>query len=71
MDLVEYGIDHGGPLPEEELGTIQVPETLPSLSAEQRQAFCTQINIIDWERNTSGSILIMHAKSILISIMNN
>ena len=70
MDLAEYGIDHGGPLPEEELGTIEVPETLPSLSAEQRQIFYSQINMIDWERNTSGSIF-MHAKSILISIMNN
>ena len=70
MDLAIYGIDHGGPLPEEELGTIEVPETLPSLSAEQRQVFYSQINMIDWERNTSGSIF-MHAKSILISIMNN
>ena len=69
-DYSRSSIDHGGPLPEEKFGTIQVPETLPSLLAEQRQEFCSQINMIDWERNTSGSIF-MHAKSILISIMNN
>ena len=29
-DIEEYGIDYGGPLPEEELDAISIPETSPS-----------------------------------------
>ena len=70
VNLDEYGIDFGSPLPEEQLNTVEVPETLPSLSAEHKIQFCDQINMLDWERNTSGS-LFMHAKSILLSIISN
>ena len=70
VDLEEYGINYGGPLPEEELNAVSVPETLPSLSTEQRLLFCSQINMLDWEGNASGSIF-MYAKSILLSIIQN
>lgn len=70
VDPEDYGIDYGGPLPEEELNTVEVPETLPSLSPEHKALFCSQINLLDWEHNTSGS-LFMHAKSILLNIINN
>ena len=70
LDLEEYGIDYGGPFPEEQLNTVEVPETLVSLSAEDKSLFCSAINMLDWERNTSAS-LFMHAKSILLSMINN
>lgn len=70
LDLEEYGIDYGGPLPEEQLNTVEIPEMLPSVSAEHKALFCTQINLLDWEHNTSASLFI-YAKSILLSIINN
>ena len=70
LDLEEYGIDYGGPFPEEQLNTVEVPETLVSLSAEDKSLFCSAINMLDWEHNTSAS-LFMHAKSILLSMINN
>ena len=70
VDPEEYGIDYSGPLPEDQLNTVEVPETLPSLSPEHKNIFCNQLNLLDWELNTSAS-LFMHAKSILLSIINN
>ena len=63
VNLEEYGIDYDGPLPEEQINTVEVLETLPTLSAERKELFCSQINMLDWERNTSGS-LFMHAKAL-------
>lgn len=70
VNLEDYGIDYGGPLPEEQLNTIEVPQTLSSLSVEHRTLFCSQINTLDWEHNTSSS-LFMLAKSMLVNLMNS
>ena len=70
VDPEVYGIDYGGPLPEEQLNTVEVLETLPYLSPDHKVLFCSQINLLDWENNTSAS-LFMHAKSILLNIMSN
>ena len=70
MDPEVYGIDYGGPLPEEQLNTIEVLKTLPYLSPEHKALFCSQINLLDWENNTSAS-LFMHAKSILLTIISD
>ena len=42
IDLEEYGVDHDSPLPQEELNTIEVPETLSSLSTERRTSYVSQ-----------------------------
>lgn len=70
VDLEEYGVDNDSPLPQEEFNTIEIPETLSSLSTEKRDIFYDQVKLIDWEHNTSGS-LFLQAKSILLSIITD
>lgn len=70
VDPEEYGVDHDSPLPQEDLNTVEVPETLSSLSIEKRDMFYDQVKTIDWEQNASGSIF-LQAKSMLLSSIND
>ena len=47
VDLEEYGVDNDGPLPQEEFNTIEIPDTLSSLSTEKRDRFYDQVKLID------------------------
>ena len=40
----DFGIDPEGPLPEEDAGTVTIPETLPPISEEDLQEF---LGIVD------------------------
>ena len=66
----EYGVDPDSPLPQEELNTMEVPETLSSLTNEQKTLLYDQVKLIDWEHNTSGSVF-LQAKSMLLSIIDD
>ena len=35
----DYGIDFSGPIPEEEVGTIEIPETLPPINDTSLREF--------------------------------
>ena len=40
----EFGIDYGGPVPEEEPGTVEVPTTLPELDEEDLETFLSNVD---------------------------
>ena len=67
---MDHEVDHDNPLPQEELNTIEVPETLSSLSNVKKATFSDQVKLIDWEHNTFGSIF-LRAKSMLHSIIDD
>lgn len=76
LDLVppDFGVDFGGPLPEEDVGTVDVPETVSPLDDQELQQFLSvanslsQLSCDDIQVNTSHYLC---CKELLHNMLSN
>lgn len=68
-DLEKFGVDENGPIPDEELNTVVVPETLEDVNDELMELFLRRLHNFTANEDVDPLVEFLLAKSMLNDLL--
>ena len=70
-DLENFGVDENGPIPDEELNTVVVPETLEDVNDELKELFLRRLQNFTANEDIDPLVEFLPGKSILNDLLED
>ena len=70
-DLENFGVDENGPIPDEELNTVVVPETLEDVNDELKELFLRRLQNFTANEDIDPLVEFLPAKSMLNDLLED
>ena len=70
-DLENFGVDENGPIPDEELNTVVIPETLEDVDDELKDLFLRRLHDFTANEDVDPLVEFLQAKSMLNELLED